>query len=75
MLRAQSHLRQGDVANARRLLETAIATMPTALEPRVMLSRLLVAHGEDRQAAEAALRGVLALDPNHAEAKRQLAGL
>ena len=42
MLRAQRHLKQGEVAQARRLLETAVATEPPALEPRVMLSRLLV---------------------------------
>ena len=37
-----------------------------------MLSRLLVEHGADREAAEQALRSVLALDPNHAEARRML---
>ncbi len=75
MLRAQSHLRRGDVALARRLLETAVATGPPALEPRMMLSRLLVEHGGEREAVEGALRGVLALDPNQAWARNQLAGL
>ena len=75
MLRAQRHLRQNDVATARRLLEAAVASGPPALEPRVMLSRLLLEHTTDRDAAELALRSVLALDPNHAEARRMLDAL
>jgi tetratricopeptide (TPR) repeat protein len=72
MLRAETYVRQNDVAAARRLLETSIATGPPALEPRVRLSRLLLEHGADRDATENALRSVLALDPNHAEAGQQL---
>lgn len=41
MLRAEVLAGQGDVATARRVLESAIASWPQAPEPRVMLSRLL----------------------------------
>ncbi len=75
MLRAQSYLKRDDVAAARRLLETAVTAGPPALEPRLMLSRLLVKHGADGEATEQALRSVLSLDPNHAEARRELAAL
>ena len=60
-----------DDASARRLLEWIIATGPPALEPRVMLSRLLMKYVGDREATEQAIRGVLApFQPNHAERKR-----
>jgi tetratricopeptide (TPR) repeat protein len=75
MLRAERHVRMDDVASALRLLEGIIATGPPALEPRVMLSRLLIKHGADHEATEQAIRGVLALQPNHAEARRLLAAL
>ncbi len=75
MLRAQSHLRLGEVDAARQVLETAIAAGPPALEPRVMLCRLLVEQRADREATEAALRGVLALDPNNAWARQHLTAL
>jgi glycosyltransferase involved in cell wall biosynthesis/SAM-dependent methyltransferase len=75
MLRAQARLEQGEVAVARRLLEAAVAAGPPALEPRVMLSRLLLKDGTNCEATEQALRSVLALDPNHAEARSQLSTL
>jgi Tfp pilus assembly protein PilF len=46
---------------------------PQALRPRVLLSRVLLQEGRDLAAAEKALRDVLAMDPNHAEAKHNLA--
>jgi glycosyltransferase involved in cell wall biosynthesis/Flp pilus assembly protein TadD len=75
LLRAQTQMASGDFAEARRLLEGAIAAGPPALEPRVLLSRLLLRHGDDRAAAEKALRSVLAIDPHHAEARQNLAAL
>jgi tetratricopeptide (TPR) repeat protein len=75
MLRAQRHLKQGEVAQAGRLLETAVAAEPSALEPRVMLSRLLVENNADRAATERALRAVLGLAPDHEWAQAQLASL
>ena len=75
MLSAQVHLQTGNVALARTMLEQTIVAMPRALEPRLMLARLLVTHSPDRSAAEAALRGVLALEPNHVEARRALGSL
>lgn len=75
MLRAERQLRLGDVASARRLLELAVANGPPALEPRLRLSRLLMEHGADPAETAQALRGVLAIDPNHTEARRQLLAL
>ena len=75
MLSAQVHLQTGNVALARTMLEQTIVAMPKALEPRLMLARLLVTHSPDRSAAEAALRGVLALEPNHVEARRALGAM
>ena len=72
MLRAQSHLNQNDVAAARGLLETAVASGPPTLEPRVMLSRLLLKDGADPEATKQALHSVLALNPNHEESRQQL---
>jgi tetratricopeptide (TPR) repeat protein len=75
MLLAQRHLRQGEVAQARGLLETAVAAEPPALEPRVMLSRLLVESGADGEPTERALRAVLALAPDHDWARAKLASV
>ena len=75
LLRAQRHTAHGETVAARRVLEQAIADGPPALEPRVHLSRLLVKDGSDRPAAIKVLREVLAIDPHHAEARRNLAAL
>jgi hypothetical protein len=41
----------------------------------VILSHVLLQEGRDPQAAEKALHDVLALDPNHREARHNLAAL
>jgi hypothetical protein len=51
------------------------AAEPRALWPRVVLSHVLLQEGQDWQGAERALCDVLALDPRHAEAHRNLAVL
>src|SRR5437899_3246178 len=55
------------------LLEETIAGAPEALWPRVVLSHVLLQEGRDWVAAEQALRDILARDPAHAEARRNLA--
>jgi tetratricopeptide (TPR) repeat protein len=75
VLRAHAHLGRKEFAAGRRLLEEAIARAPKALGPRVILTHVLLQEGRDWQAAERALREVLALEPNHAEAKSNLAVL
>jgi tetratricopeptide (TPR) repeat protein len=72
VLRARLHLARKDFATARQLLEETIARSPRAVYPRQILSHVLLQEGRDWAAAEKALRDVLALDPNHAEAKRNL---
>jgi protein O-GlcNAc transferase len=75
VLLAQKHLAFREFAAARRLLEEAIAQAPQVLGPRIVLSRVLLAEGQDRGAIEKALRDVLALDPNNREARQNLAFL
>jgi tetratricopeptide (TPR) repeat protein len=72
VLRAQGHLARREFAAARELLEKAIATAPTALWPRVILTHVLLQEGRDWDTAERALRDVLALDPGHREARQNL---
>ena len=73
--RARAHLARREFALARGLLEQTIATAPLALRPRVLLSYVLLQEGRDLAAAERALRDVLALDPEHPDAKQNLAAL
>jgi tetratricopeptide (TPR) repeat protein len=73
LLRARAQLARGDFAGARERLEGLIARDPTALLPRVVLSHVLLQEGRDLAAAEQALRDVLAIRPDHAEARRNLA--
>lgn len=75
LLRAQALLGRGDLAAARGLLEGLVARQPGALAPRVLLSHALLRAGTDWAEAEAALRGVLDLDPGHAEVRHNLSVL
>jgi Tfp pilus assembly protein PilF len=75
VLRARGHLARQDFAAARVLLEETIERLPQALGPRVILSHALLQEGTDLDAAEQALRSVLALAPTHAEARNNLAVL
>jgi glycosyltransferase involved in cell wall biosynthesis len=73
VLRGLRHAVQKDWATARKLMEETIAQNPKAIEPRILLSRLCMRdRRSDPSAAERAVRGVLELDPNNAEAQRQL---
>lgn len=72
LLRARGHLARKKFASARQLLEETIARSPQLLRPRVLLTHVLLVEGRDWNAAEKALREVLQLAPDHAEAKRNL---
>jgi len=65
----------GEFPKAQALLRDTIAVGPHALWPRVVLSHALIQEGRDLDAAEQALRDVLALDPGNAEARNNLAVL
>jgi tetratricopeptide (TPR) repeat protein len=73
LLRARVCLARKDYAPARALLEGAIRRAPQALGPRVLLSHALLQEGRDPAAAEQALRAILELDPQHPEARHNLA--
>ena len=60
-------------AIAREDLKRAIGRFPHALEPRVLLSHVLLQEAKDWTGAGQALRDILALDPANAEAKHNLA--
>jgi GT2 family glycosyltransferase/tetratricopeptide (TPR) repeat protein len=72
VLRARQHLAGREFGPAREILGAAIARQPQALWPRVILSHVLLQEGQDWDAAEQALRDVLALDPHHPEANGNL---
>jgi len=72
VLEARGHLARKDFNFARLLLRETIAREPAALWPRIALSRVLLEEGTNGAAAEEALRDVLELAPNHAEARHNL---
>lgn len=74
-LAGRMHLARGEFGPAREAAVAAIAAAPTAIPPRVLLSHVLLRQGTDPAAAERALRDVLALDPDHPEARHNLAVL
>jgi GT2 family glycosyltransferase/tetratricopeptide (TPR) repeat protein len=71
-LQARAHLVRREFVQARLLLRETIAQSPQALWPRVILSRVLLEEGREWDGAEQALRDVLEMAPNHAEASRNL---
>jgi tetratricopeptide (TPR) repeat protein len=75
VLRGLRHLACSEPESARKLMEDTITRFPNVVEPRVLLSRILMAEGRDMAAVERALRAILAIDPQNAEARRGLAKL
>jgi Tfp pilus assembly protein PilF len=75
VLRARGYLARQDFAAAREVLHEAIARAPRALWPRVILTHAWLQEGRDAAAAERALLDVLELDPEHKEARHNLAVL
>jgi GT2 family glycosyltransferase/Flp pilus assembly protein TadD len=72
LFQARRHLVRNEYHAARRVLEGAILQAPQAVRPRVLLTHALLAEGQDWAAAEQALREVLALAPDHQEARHNL---
>jgi tetratricopeptide (TPR) repeat protein len=75
LLRGRVYLARRQFAEARRIVEKAMGVAPRSVEARVLLSYVHLQEDRDPAAAEAALRAVLELDPNHREAQRTLAVL
>jgi tetratricopeptide (TPR) repeat protein len=71
-VRGRALLAQKEFGRARALLAEAAGQFPQEIEPRLLLSYVLLQEGRDWEAAEGALRAVLALDPSHAEARHNL---
>ena len=71
-LLARKQLAVRDFASARQTIEQAIAANPQTVWPRVVLTHILLQEARDWRAAEQALLDVLALAPNHAEARQNL---
>lgn len=74
-LRARTLLARQDFAEARRVLEPAVARNPRDVPLRVYLSHAFLQEGTDLDGAERALQGVLEIAPDHAEARSNLAVL
>jgi tetratricopeptide (TPR) repeat protein len=72
LLRARAQMVRRKFGEARRLAEMAISQAPQAFAPRDVLSHILVLEGRDWAAAEAAVREVLARQPNNPTAKINL---
>ncbi len=72
LLRARAHMVRREFGEARKLAETALAQAPQALAPREILSHVLVLEARDWAAAEAAVREVLARQPNNQTAQINL---
>jgi hypothetical protein len=72
VLRGRTHLAREEFGPAREVLEATMARHAGALWPRVLLTHVRLREGKDWEAAERALRAVLAVDPEHAEAQHNL---
>jgi tetratricopeptide (TPR) repeat protein len=73
LVRARGHMARQEWAAAQELLRETAVRWPTEVRPRLLLGHALLQEGRDWEAAEAALRAVLALDPGHAETRHNLA--
>jgi GT2 family glycosyltransferase/Flp pilus assembly protein TadD len=75
VLRGRALLARRAFAAAIALLQELAVAHPQAVGPRLILSHALLQEGRDLAAAEQALQAVLALDPDHREARHNLAVL
>lgn len=75
ILRARLHLAKKDFHSARAILEQVIRQTPEAMPPRFYLTHVLLQEGKDWEAAERALRDLLAIDPYLAQAWYNLTAL
>lgn len=71
-LRALGHSAREELAQARQVLEEALALAPENLDLLVLLSRIVLREGRDWATAEQTLRRILALNPFHTEARNNL---
>jgi tetratricopeptide (TPR) repeat protein len=74
-LRAHQLSKEGKFMAAREELGRAILALPDLLWARMMLCDVLLTEGRDFEAAEQAMRDILAIDPRHAMTRQNLAEL
>jgi tetratricopeptide (TPR) repeat protein len=72
VLRARGHGARQEFAAALTVLDAVLSSHPRCMSALVTRSHVLLQHGRDRAGAEQALRAVLAIDPNHAESRKNL---
>jgi glycosyltransferase involved in cell wall biosynthesis/tetratricopeptide (TPR) repeat protein len=72
VLLARGHMARREFQVARQILHDIITQHPRAVWPRVILSYALLQESTDLEAAEEALRDVLALEPGQEEARNNL---
>jgi tetratricopeptide (TPR) repeat protein len=72
ILQARGHFARNEFRKAANALNDILPRYPEALGPRMLLSHVLLKEGKDWQGAEKALRDVLRVDPQSAEAKGNL---
>jgi Tfp pilus assembly protein PilF len=72
LLRARAYLARREFALAKELLAEAIARDQLAEGPRMVLSYVYLQEGTDPAATEQALRDVLVVNPQNAEARHNL---
>ncbi|WP_439623364.1 tetratricopeptide repeat-containing glycosyltransferase family 2 protein [Gemmata sp.] len=70
VLRARGLAGRGEHRRAKDVLRKYLSRHPDALHPRLVLAQVLIREGRDWAAAERAVDGVLARQPDHAEAQR-----
>lgn len=75
VLRVRLLLQRQDFSGAKEAAELAIERYPEEIEPRVVMSHVLLQEGSNLQAAEDALREILKRDPQHREALNNLSVL
>jgi tetratricopeptide (TPR) repeat protein len=73
IIRARGLLAREEFADARRVLMAVIARSPTNFTARVLLTHTYLREDRDPEAARQALLDVLGVQPEHAEAKHNLA--
>jgi tetratricopeptide (TPR) repeat protein len=73
LLRARGLLACREFAGARQVLDVALVRHPDDVDLWTVRSHVLLQEGKDRSGAHATLRRILELDPNHAQARHNLA--
>ena len=72
LMLGRAHQARHDYPAGRAVLESLLETHPGNLRLLTLLTQVLLEQGTDRIAMEKSLRAILAVDPNHAAARKTL---